>query len=138
MPDQSNTQSSNNSTTDGADIDQYGDQDILIGLPAEMKVLIPGMAILELNDDEEPQFTIEVPGQGGSVSAFGVAKKFKFSGTGNGTLLDAADFKGVKFFEFEDKTYIITKRGKAYNYKEVVKCSFSYVGYDGVGAAGGQ
>ena len=41
----------------------------------------------------------------------------------------------MKSFVYETRTYIITKRGNAYNYKEAVKCNFSYVGYDGVGAA---
>ena len=120
--------------TAGADIDQSGDQNILLGLPAEVKTIIPGMAVLELNDDEEPQFTIEAPGQGGNVAAFGVAKKLKFSGTGNGILLDAVEFKTAKHFAFDDKTFIITKRGKAYNYKDAVKANFSYVGYEGVDA----
>ena len=121
--------------TAGADIDQYGDDSILLGLPAEVKTLIPGMAILELKDDEEPQFTIEAPGQGGSVAAFGVAKKLKFSGTGSGILLDKTEFKAVKSFVFDENTFIITKRGRAYNYKDAVKCDFSYVGYEGVAVA---
>ena len=122
------------SPTDGADIDQYGDENILLGLPAEVKTLIPGMAILELSDDDEPQFTIEAPGQGGNVAAFGVSKKLKFSGTGSGILLDKTEFKGVKSFVYDEKTFIITKRGRAYNYKDAVKCNFSYVGFEGVTA----
>ena len=118
--------------TNGADIEQYGDQSILIGLPAEVKTLIPGMGILELKKDREPQWTVEVPGQGGNVAAFGKAKKKKFSGTGSGILLDKTDFEAVEDFEFEGDTYIITKHGEGYNYKDAVKADFTFIGYEGV------
>lgn len=123
-------------TTSGPDADLYGDPTLLLGLPATIKALIAGMAVTELKYDGEVQFQAQAEGQNADVAAFAVSKKLKYSGTGSGYLLDYAAFKAVKTFTDGTGnnaiTLIITKWGKAYNYKEYQKADFSFVGFDGI------
>ena len=117
--------------------DVYGDQTLLFGLPTTILTVIAGMAVTELKSDAEVQFQTEAQGPNSAVTGLAVSQKKKYTGTGSGFLLDYTAFLAVKNFTFNGLTYVITKWGQAYSYKDYAKADFSFVAYDGITVASG-
>lgn len=115
------------------DIYTDGTADYIHGLPEEVITVIEtlGMALTSFKPEREPEFMSEAEGPRGLMAAIARSKE-KITVNASGFIIDKEDFEGAKHFEFEDRLFIMGKKGAEYMHKGFAKCDFTCTSWPNV------
>lgn len=123
--------------------DIYGNEDFIHGLPDDIIGVIEtlGIALTSFKPDREPEFMSEAEGPKGLMAAIARSPE-KITVSASGFLIDKEAFKGAKDFDYDNRLFIVGKKGGEYMHKGFAKADFTCTSWPGVktraGGSGGS